>query len=488
VVVGTVHAGVAAYDLPGSAGGRILWGTGRGNIRRTGAIGPTPPASIGDAVVTEGNAGTTAATFTVSLAFAASSTATVSYATANGTATAGADYAASSGSLTFPAGVTSQTLTVPVNGDLLDEPDETFVVSLSSPNGLTIADGQAVGTILDDDLQPTLSVSNATAPEGNCAPSTAVFDVTLSAPSGRSVGVGYATADGTAVAGQDFTALTGTLGFPPGATTLPLGIPVIDDFLDEPNETFAVNLSAPVNATLADPQGLGTIVDDDAPGALAALELTHGSDLEADLAAQPGPLADVDVYAISQKPRSSYEVVVDALSGDVAPLVVERRSCAGGVAQTASPIGAGSSLALRWENAAAATVNTERIRVSGACGAACDASDVYRVRARDTSLGIARFNNSGTQITVLVLQNPTAAPVNGHVWFRSFSGAPVGNQPFTLAARSTLTLNTSSVAPGTGGSVLVSHDGPYGALSGKTVAVEPATGFTFDTPLRVRER
>ena len=488
LVVGTVHAGVAAYDLPGSAGGRILWGTGRGNIRRTGALGLAPPASIADAVVSEGNAGTTTASFTVSLAFAASTTATVAYATANGTATAGADYVSSGGTLTFPPGITSRSLSVPVNGDLLDEDDETFVVNLSSPNGLSIADGQAVGTILDDDPPPAMSVSNATAPEGSCAPSSAVFDVSLSAPSGRSVTVSYATADGTAAAGGDYAPISGTLTLAQGATLQPVGVPIIDDFLDEPAETFTLDLSLPVNATLADAQGLGTILDDDSPGAATPPELTHGSELQADLAAQPGPLPDLDVYALSQKPRSSYEAVVDALSGDVVPLLFERLSCAGGVAQTASPVGAGSSLALRWENASAAPVNTERLRVAGACGASCDAADVYRIRLRDTTLGIARFNNSGTQITVLVLQNPTTAPVTGHVWFRSASGAPLGNQPFTLAARGTLTLNTTAVVPAGSGSVMLSHDGPYGALSGKTVAVEPATGFTFDTPLRVRER
>jgi len=229
-------------------------------------------------------------------------------------------------------------------------------------------------------------------------------------------------------------------------------------------------------------------VDDDNPGASNARELTHGSDLQADLQAQPGPVPDQDVYAMSEKPRSSYEVIVDALSGDVAPLVLERRSCSGSVVQTGLPAGAGASLALRFENASAATVNTERITVSGACGASCDAADVYRIRLRETTLAIARFNNSGTQITILVLQNPTAALVTGHVWFRSTSGGPLGNQVFSLGARSTLTLNTASVAPAAGGSVLISHDGPYGALTGKTVAVEPATGFTFDTPLKVRER
>jgi hypothetical protein len=488
VVVGTVHAGVVAYDLPGSAGARILWGTGRGNFRRTGALDPAPAASIADAAVSEGNAGTTTATFTVSLAFAASGAVSVGYSTANGTATAGADYVAASGVLTFPPGATSRTLTVSVNGDLLDEVDETFFVNLSSPVGVTIADGQAVGTILDDDAPPTLSIADASAPEGSCSPSSLSLPVALSGPSGKTVSVSYATSGGTATPEVDYETSSGTLSLAPGATSAAVVVPLIGDLVDEPNETFTVALAAPVDVTIPDPLATATILDDDVPGALPVLELTHGSDLQADLAAQPGPVADLDVYAVSEKPRSSYEVVVDALSGDVAPLLVERRSCAGAVVQTGSPVGAGASLALRFENTAAVTVNTERITVSGACGASCDAADVYRIGLRETSLGIARFNNSGTQITILVLQNPTSAPVSGHIWFWSMGGGDLGSQPFTLAPRSTLTLNTATVVPSAGGSVLVSHDAPFGALAGKAVAVEPATGFTFDTPLKVRER
>jgi len=116
---------------------------------------PTLPSlSVSDATVTEGNAGTVNAVFTVTLSAASAQTVTVSYATANGSASAGSDYAAASGTLTFAPGTTSQTVTVAVTGDTLPEANETFLVNLGSPTNATIAKGQGQGTILNDDAAP----------------------------------------------------------------------------------------------------------------------------------------------------------------------------------------------------------------------------------------------------------------------------------------------------------------------------------------------
>ena len=152
----------------------------------TTAPGVTPSAatpaqiSIGDVTVTEGNTGTRAATFTVTLSAASTQTVTVAYATGNGTATAGSDYQAASGTLTFAPGETSKTITVLVNGDRLGEPNETFFVNLSSPTNATIADGQGVGTIVDD--EPRISISDVTKAEGKKGQTTLfTFTVTLSA-------------------------------------------------------------------------------------------------------------------------------------------------------------------------------------------------------------------------------------------------------------------------------------------------------------------
>jgi Domain of unknown function (DUF4082)/Bacterial Ig-like domain/Calx-beta domain len=238
-----------------------------------------PLLSIGDAVVTEGNSGSATAQFAVTLSQASPQTVTVGYATANGTATAPADFAAKSGTLTFAPGATAQTITVAVVGDALDEANETFAVNLSHPVNATIADAQGVGTIMDDDPPPALAINDVTVTEGNSASLNAVFTVTLSAASGQTVTVGYATANGTATAPADFTAKSGTLTFAAGATAQTITVAVVRDAIDEVNETFAVNLSNSVNATIADAQGVGTIIDNDPTPSLSVnnVSVTEGN-------------------------------------------------------------------------------------------------------------------------------------------------------------------------------------------------------------------
>ena len=234
-----------------------------------------PSLSISDAAVTEGNTGPTNATFTVSLSAPSSQTVTVNYSTADGTALAGVDYVANSGTLTFtPGQTTSKTVTVVVNGDLLDEPNETFLVNLSNLANATLADAQGIGTTLDDDNPPVLSIGDMTLQEGNSGTADAVFTATLSAPSGQTVTANYSTADGTALAGLDYAATSGTLSFAPGETAKILSVAVSGDLLNEPNETFFVNLSNSTNATLARSQGRGTIQDDDPVPVLRIDDLT----------------------------------------------------------------------------------------------------------------------------------------------------------------------------------------------------------------------
>jgi CSLREA domain-containing protein len=233
---------------------------------------PLPTLSINNVSANEGNSGTTPFTFTVTLSAASASTVTVGYATADGTATAPSDYAAAAGTLTFAPGVTTQTVTVNVNGDTTVEPNETFTVTLSAPSNATIATGTGTGTILNDDSAalPTLSIANVSAAEGNSGTTPFTFTVTLSAASASTVTVAFATADGSAVAGSDYAATSGTLTFAPGVTSQTITVNVNGDTTVEPNETFVVNLSAPVNATLAVSQGVGTILNDDASAATPA--------------------------------------------------------------------------------------------------------------------------------------------------------------------------------------------------------------------------
>ncbi|HBB33561.1 MAG TPA: hypothetical protein DC064_17615 [Cyanobacteria bacterium UBA9273] len=222
-----------------------------------------PAFSIADTTVIEGDAGTTFATTEVRLSQASKEAVTVQYNTANGTATAGSDYTATSGTLTFNPGQTSQTITIPVNSDLLDEPNETFTVNLSNPTKATIADAQGVVTITDNDPVPSFRINDVTTTEGNSGTKSATFTVSLSAASGRTTTVNYATANGTATAGSDYTATTGTLTFAVGETSKTISVPIIGDTTNESNETFTLNLTNPTNATIADAQGGGTITNDD---------------------------------------------------------------------------------------------------------------------------------------------------------------------------------------------------------------------------------
>lgn len=235
-----------------------------------------PEISIDDVVVVEGDGGTTSAVFT--LTSSVRGKATVAYVTGEGTARSPADFIARKGTVRFAGNKLTRKISITVNGDLLDEKDETFVVRLSSPAGATLADPEGIGTIEDDDPMPSVSVpATVSVPEGNDTDSIAAVDVSLDAPSGRPVAVAYDMTDGSAVAGVDYTAGSGTVEFAPGETSQTLLVPVVGDLDDESNETFTVDLSAPVNATIDTSSTLVTIVDNDpiSPGT-AQLDIAGG--------------------------------------------------------------------------------------------------------------------------------------------------------------------------------------------------------------------
>jgi uncharacterized repeat protein (TIGR01451 family) len=223
-------------------------------------------------------------------------------------------------------------------------------------------------------------------------------------------------------------------------------------------------------------------------------ELAHGTAQLLDLAAQPGPAADEDLFRISQKPYSSYEVVVDSTSGDIgagAGPLLERTDATGNTLQTSTPIGVGSSRSLRWLSLESTVMDSETVRVRSAqCGTDCGSDDVYRIRAYETTGSIPRFNNAGSQVTVLILQNPTNYVITGIVLFWTGQPNPTDSFPFLVDPKQTFVLDTTTVpsANGVAGAITVAHDGRYGDLSGKAVAVEPSTGFSFDSPLVARVR
>ncbi len=334
-----------------------------------------PTLTISNATINEGNSGTTQLDLTVTLSAASATPVSVAYTTANGTATAGEDYAAASGTITFDPGQTTQQITIGILGDTTVETNETFTVTLTNPSAATIATATATTTITNDDTQPpstgdgsvdfavtsdwgsgyvakttvtagesdlqgwtlefdspdqitgiwsaeivshvgdhyvvqnaawnatvaagqvttfgfqatsdgsapsvtnfvlngntiddepavqlpTLTISNATINEGNSGTTQLDLTVTLSAASATPVSVAYTTANGTATAGEDYAAASGTITFDPGQTTQQITIGILGDTTVETNETFTVTLTNPSAATIA--TATTTITNDDA--------------------------------------------------------------------------------------------------------------------------------------------------------------------------------------------------------------------------------
>jgi len=279
----------ASYNTNVPAGGSVTFGfqAAPGATGGTGATGlslngtggtPLPTLSIGDASIVEGNSGTKQLVFTVSLSQAATGPVTVAYATADGTALAGQDYVAKSGTITFAAGETQKTISIAINGDKVAELNEALALKLSAPTGATIADGAAVGTILTDDvIVPRIAIADATVKEGDSGTRNLAFTVTLSEATSGPVTVNYATADGSAKAGEDYIAQTGSLTFAAGETSKVINIAVSGDGTIEGNETLKISLTSPAGAKIADGAAVGTIVNDDARISVADATVTEGN-------------------------------------------------------------------------------------------------------------------------------------------------------------------------------------------------------------------
>jgi len=223
-----------------------------------------PVLSMGSAGLVVGNSGTQTIWLPATLSAASSSTVTALYATGSYTATAGSDFTAASGTLTFPPGATTEFVPVSVQSDTTTDPDEEFSVTIAAPTGATI--GQSVGwaDIMSDAPSSgvQVSVGNTTLVEGNTGTRTMRFTATLSAPSTATVSVQYATASGTATSGSDFTAASGTLTFAPGETSAFVPVVINSDPTFETTETFPLTLSSPIGATIERATGTGTILND----------------------------------------------------------------------------------------------------------------------------------------------------------------------------------------------------------------------------------
>ncbi len=385
---------------------------------------PLPSLSVSNVTAAEGNSGTTNFTFTVSLSAASGQTVTVPYATADGTAVAGTDYTATSGTLTFKPGTTALTVNVPVIGNTVSGPNKTFSLNLGSPTNATIGTGQGTGTIVNDDPNPLLSISSVSAFEGNSGTTTFKFTVSLSAAiptGGAPATVQYATADGTALAGTDYGATSGTLTFNPGVTSLTISVPVFGNTINESDKTFTINLSNPTNATLLVGQGLGTIRNDDSTVSVAAASAVQGSDVTGTT-----PL----VFTVS---------LSSAVPANGAPVVVQYSTANG-----------------------TAVAGVDYVAQSG-------------------SVSIGPGQSSGT-VTVLVLGNPLNEPTK--TFTLNLSSATNALLPSGAKATGTILNNNPApalsignvrVAEGNFGTTAITFTVSLSAASGQTITVNYAT-------------
>ena len=272
------HAETFWLRLSDPSGATVRDGTGVGTIADN---DPLPELSVGDSGATEGDT----IAFTVRLTPASGRTVTVPWTTAasltGDPATPTDDYTAASGTLTFASGTTTARIDIATVDDDVSEPDETFQIQLGQPTNATVDDAAAVGSIIDDDDLPRISIAGTELLETE---SPAKFDVTLSRTSSQSVSVDYATAADTATAPADYGTptgeATGTLTIAAGLARGEISVYVADDDLAEPDETFNITLSNPVNAVIAAGAGtaVGTILADTAKpqAGISAAEASEG--------------------------------------------------------------------------------------------------------------------------------------------------------------------------------------------------------------------
>jgi hypothetical protein len=214
--------------------------------------------------VTEGDTGSVGATFTLMLSDTYDQPITVDFSTADGTAKAATDYEARQGTRLFLPGQKTKKVTIFVTGDTLQEGNETFSLRLVDAQQAYLVDATGAATIVDNDL-PAASINDVSATELNGTNTkTYSFKITLNKAGTNSITINYATADGTAVAPGDYTAKSGTVTFSPGIVSKTVSVTVRGDNIVEPDEVFFVNISTTSPfVTIADAQGVGTIVNND---------------------------------------------------------------------------------------------------------------------------------------------------------------------------------------------------------------------------------
>ncbi len=221
-----------------------------------------PKITVEDIAQLEGNSGLTNFVFHIELIESTSEPVIVTYATEDDTATSPGDYLSQTGTVTFlPGGPESLSITIPVVGDAVVEPDESFRVLFTDMVGGGSTESTAVATILNDDVE--LSIGDVTLVEGNGGTKDAVFTILAQGGVNTFVSINYTTVSNTAVAPGDFTAKSGVVHLMPGSSSATIRVPVVGDNLNEDTETFWVVLTSAQGARINRSTGVATILDDD---------------------------------------------------------------------------------------------------------------------------------------------------------------------------------------------------------------------------------
>jgi hypothetical protein len=267
-----------------------------------------PSLSVNNVAVYAPLTGTATATFTVTLSSASTQTVTVNYATSDGSATVtGGDYTAATGTLTFAPGALTKTVPVAIGATTVAHASRYFYMYLASPTNATIVSSSGTGTVLDDAVTPFVSVNNPSIPSGPTS-TTMNYTVSLTSPTVNTVTVHYATSDGSAIAGSQYTAVSGTLTFTPGVTTQVVPVTILPSTIKAADRYFYLNLSTPTNAVVASPNyGQGEILNTAVQPDLTIGDIT---------VARPTSGTSNAVFTVTLAPSSLNTVTVNYATSD----------------------------------------------------------------------------------------------------------------------------------------------------------------------------
>ncbi len=241
----TTLATISIDDSTYASGRFGFYNFSQSSVRYSGftrrVVATTPVISVANAAIAEGDSGNTDLIFPISLSVSNCEVTAVDFYLSDGSAVAGRDYVSvAGGRITFNPGTTNQVVRVPVIGDVWNEANEVFFLTLQNPTNGTLGMAQAAGTILNDDPVPALTVADASTAEGHSGTSPLTFALALSAPLETDLMIQYATSNQTAVAPGDYISLAGALTIAAGETSGVVAVSVVGDTVVEEDERFVL--------------------------------------------------------------------------------------------------------------------------------------------------------------------------------------------------------------------------------------------------------